>query len=249
MSEDIGGYGPLAIILLPILIFGTRLLSGRAVNIYVGRKRKCFVIHEALLSESCEYFKQQMGNLEEDADTKREYYLPDDDAAVFELFHTWLYSRTLKPIAKRCKERGTVFEDDHVGSTNPYFDLYFMTEARGLSTLQNLTMDRLRQYYAQENRIAGFERCDQVYQKTKPGSSLRALMVQQFLSIYFGKNKTTESVEEALRARLRMKHGEAFMVDMFETMRRKAGKNSWASQTGEGGCIFHHHELGQQCKG
>ncbi len=52
------------------------------------------------------------------------------------------------------------FEDDHINSTNLYLNLYYMTKARGLHNLQNLTINRLRQYYAMKNKIFDFERCD-----------------------------------------------------------------------------------------
>ncbi len=189
-----------------------------------------------------------MNGIEEGEDANKELYLQDDDAEVFQLFHTWLYFQKLKPIVKRCKEKGGTFEDDHVGSTDLYFNLYFMAEARELHSLQNLTMDRLRQYYASENRICGSERCDQVYQKTKPGSPLRSLMVQQFLSIYTERKHTSEIAAKALCARLQMKKGKTFMVDMFEIMRRRFGKRVWPSPTDGEGCHFHHHDLGQKCE-
>jgi len=229
-------------------MYGASLLSGPAVNIFVGSKRKCFVVHATLLCQSCAYFKRRMSGIEEDENANKEFYLPDDDAEVFQIFHAWLYSQKLKPIVKRCRETGGSFEDDHVGSTDLYFNLYFMAEARGLHSLQNLTMDRLRQYYAKENRISGSERCDQVYQKTKPGSPLRSLMVQQFLSIYIEKKQTSKLAAKALCSRLQMKHGKDFMVEMFEILRRRVGRRAWPSPHDGDGCVFHYHELGQKCE-
>lgn len=188
-----------------------------------------------------------MNGIEDGEDANKELYLQDDDAEVFQLFHTWLYSQKLRPIVKRCKEKGGTFEDDHVGSTEIYFNLYYMTEARGLHNLQNLTMDRLRQYYAAENRISGSERCDQVYQKTKPGSPLRSLMVHQFLSIYTEKKQMSEIAAKALCARLQMEKGKTFMADMFQAMRRRFGKRVWPSPNDGDGCDFHYHDLGQKC--
>ena len=225
-----------------------RLLSGEAVNIFVGAKRKCFVVHKALISASCIYFKRAISRSEENGVSSDGYYLPDDDAEVFHLFHTWLYSHKLRPITKICREREGEFEDDHVASTNMYFELYFMTEARGLRDLQNLTIDRIREYYALEDIIAGSKRCEQVYQKTKPGSPIRNLMVQQFLSIWLSKRQCGVEAESALRARLRMKHGVNFMVDLFEAMRQKLGKRSWGYPNEGNNCVFHFHEPGRKCE-
>lgn len=249
VGEDMSGYDIVITDLVPILISGARLLSGPGVNIFVGPKRKCFVVHATLLCQSCACFKRRLRGIEQNEDTNKEFYLPDDDTEVFQLFHTWLYSQKLKPIVKRCKEKGGTFEDDHIGSTELYFNLYYMAEARNLHSLQNLTMDRLRQYYATENRIPGSERCEQVYQRTKPGSPLRSLMVQQFLSIYTEKKQTSETAAKALCARLQMKKGETFMVDMFEAVRRRVSKRAWPFPNDENGCVFHYHEIGQVCGG
>jgi len=249
VGEDMSGYDIVITDLVPILISGARLLSGPGVNIFVGPKRKCFVVHATLLCQSCACFKRRLRGIEQNEDANKELYLPDDDAEVFQLFHTWLYSQKLKPIVKRCKENGSTFEDDHIGSTELYFNLYYMAEARNLHSLQNLTMDRLRQYYATENRISGSERCEQVYQRTKPGSPLRSLMVQQFLSIYTEKKQTSETAAKTLCARLQMKKGETFMVDVFEAVRRRFSKRAWPFPNDENGCVFHYHEIGQVCGG
>ena len=225
-----------------------RLLSGEAVNIFVGAKRKCFVVHKALISASCTYFKRAIGRSEENGVSSDGYYLPDDDAEVFHLFHTWLYSQKLRPISKVCREREGGFENDHVASANVYFELYFMTEARGLRDLQNLTIDRIREYYAEEDIIAGSKRCDQVYQKTKPGSPIRNLVVQQFLSVWVSRNQSGVEAETELRARFGMKHWVPFMVDLFEAIRQRLGKISWGSPNEGNNCVFHFHETGQECE-
>lgn len=231
-----------------ILTTVARLLSGAVVNVHVGNKRKCFVVHATLLQESCPYFKSQICSSKQDQNATEELYLPSDDAEVFQLFHTWLYTQKLKPISKRCKEKGGNFEDDHFASTDLYFHLYYMTEARGLSKLQNLTMDRLRQYYATEDRVAGWERCDQVYQRTSPESPMRDFMVRQFLHVYMDKKQSSEAAKKMLQSRLQMKQGRAFMVDMLGKMRHQAGRKAWSSPNDGGGCLFHVHEAGVVCQ-
>jgi len=69
------------------------------------------------------------------------------------------------------------FEDNYIDNTNLYLNLYYMIEAKELHNLQNLTINRLRQYYATKNKIFGFERCDQVYHKIKSRSSIKSIMI------------------------------------------------------------------------
>jgi len=78
---------------------------------------------------------------------------------------------------KKMQKARSTFEDDYIDSTNLYLNLYYMTKARELHSLQNLTINRLRQYYATKNKIFGFERCDQMYHKIKSKSSIRSIMI------------------------------------------------------------------------
>lgn len=55
-------------------------------------------------------------------------------------------------------------------------------------------------------------------------------------------------MEQALQVRMRMPHGEAFMIDVFEAIRAQAGTKRWASPNEEVGCHFHFHEHGQSCE-
>ncbi len=70
-----------------------------------------------------------------------------------------------------------IFENDYISSTNLYLNLYYIIEARELHNLQNLTINRLRQYYAMKNKIFDFERCDQVYHKIKSRSSIKSIII------------------------------------------------------------------------
>ena len=136
---------------------------------------------------------------------------------------------------------------DHKASVDPYFELYFMTEERGLRSLQNLAMDCIREYTATEGLSTTTERCDRVFERTKPGSPLRMLLVHQFLFSWSSMKKSSQLAQSALRARLRMKNGEAFMMELFEAVRRKCGKSGWKCPNDKTGCYFHLHEEGEDC--
>lgn len=123
-----------------------------------------------------------MDSQQHDGDITDGYCLPDDIPEVFQLLHTWLYTSKLKPVAYVYKDVGNSFVKDHVASTDPYFDLYYMAEARQLRDLQNLATDRIREYYAKEETNSGWQRCSRVYQGTSPGSPIRALVLALVLS-------------------------------------------------------------------
>ncbi len=79
--------------------------------------------------------------------------------------------------SEKMQRARSTFEDDYIDSTNLYLNLYYMAKARGLHNLQNLIINRLRQYYATKNKIFDFERCDQMYHKIKPRSSIKSIMI------------------------------------------------------------------------
>jgi len=79
--------------------------------------------------------------------------------------------------SKKMQRAKDTFEDNYIDSTNLYLNLYYMAKARELHNLQNLTINRLRQYYATKNKIFNFERCDQVYHKIKSRSPIKSIII------------------------------------------------------------------------
>jgi len=125
------------------------------------------------------------------------------------LLETQIYS-------KKMQKARDIFEDNYIDNTNLYLNLYYMAKARELHSLQNLTINWLRQYYATKNKIFGFKRCDQVYHKTKSRSPIKSIMIQQFLLIYTKKKQTNEITIKASCVRLQMMQNKKFINNMFE---------------------------------
>ncbi len=68
---------------------------------------------------------------------------------------------------KKIQKTKNIFEDNYINNTNLYLNLYYITKAKELHNLQNLTINQLRQYYATENKISSFDYCNQIYYKIK----------------------------------------------------------------------------------
>ena len=131
-----------------------RDLTGLIVDVFVGPKRKKYSIHENRLIKCCRFFEEELSNTGLE-DSRKTIYLADDDAEVFELFASWLYKGKVTPINAnmKYKEGSSGFVKDHVSTIDPYFELYFMAEGRGLVALKNHTMDLLQAYVAEQDFV------------------------------------------------------------------------------------------------
>jgi len=54
--------------------------------------------------------------------------------------------------SKKMQRARSTFENNYIDSMNLYLNLYYIVEAKGLHNLQNLTINRLRQYYATKTK-------------------------------------------------------------------------------------------------
>ena len=210
---------------------------------YVGPERKHFSIHLGLLrTATCAFLVDKIG----DEDSK-EVCLAEEDAEVFEMFVSWLYTRKVKPITTKFIETDTNFRKDYPASVAAHVNLYLMAESKDLKSLKNSTMDRLREYSAAENMIIGSELCDLIYQQSKPDSLIRKYVVEQFLSHWVDKRRSPESAARLLRGAFKVKYGELFVIDICEGMRSKLKQKGWPTPNGKG-CVFHDHEDGEGCE-
>ena len=131
-----------------------RDLSGNVVHIFVGHKEKRYSVHESRLSACCQFFFQKLRDANQEGPGKP-LYLPDDNPDAFEIFANWLYKGYVKPVnaTTKFKESDSGFIVDHYATVDPYFELYFMAEERGLVELKNHTIDVLRAYISEQNFV------------------------------------------------------------------------------------------------
>ncbi|KAE9381260.1 hypothetical protein N431DRAFT_322954, partial [Stipitochalara longipes BDJ] len=105
-------------------------LGDELVTIYVGDKRKKFVVHKKLLCGSADYFKGAFTRGFEEA-RKGEMYMSDDSPEAFSLYVDWLYRSSI-PI---------VNTEAHLRSL---YELYLLADKLCLIELKDKTMDTIQ---------------------------------------------------------------------------------------------------------
>ena len=137
------------------------LLSEDTVTVYVGRKRKKFHIHKALLCYHSSFFSKALDGLFKEHED-RAVYLPDDNVEGFVLFVNWMYN--VPP---------------QIASTPAammaLLALYIMAEKFCIEELKNVSMDGVRASY-RENFEFYTQEIEYIYDNTPESSPLRRFM-------------------------------------------------------------------------
>lgn len=108
------------------------------VTVYVGPKRKAFIIHKNLLCSSARFFEAALnGSFVEGQEGS--IHLPEDEAGAFSLYVDWVY-------------RGTVRKGNTEMHLHDLYDLYIFAEKLCLVNLTNQTMDAI-QDMASEHKL------------------------------------------------------------------------------------------------
>jgi len=126
-----------------ILLTRNRQLGEQLVSLYVGEKRKRFVVHQQLLIKTADFFGKELADqapksAEQQkarggkavADEHDAIYLKSDDANVISLFVHWLYRKQI------------AFINTQAHLDNLY-GLYFFAEKISRAELANKTLDTI----------------------------------------------------------------------------------------------------------
>jgi BTB/POZ domain len=99
------------------------------VTLYVGPKRKEFIVHRNFICHSAKFFKKAFtGNFKE---ANGEMHMPDDDPGAVSLYIDWLYRSSI-PI---------VTTEIHL---HKLYELYFFADKLCLMELKDKTMDTIQ---------------------------------------------------------------------------------------------------------
>jgi hypothetical protein len=114
----------------------SRAMGDEMASIYVGPKRKKFLVHKKLICEASDFFSKAFtgGFQESQGDSM---HLPDDDPNAFALFIDWIYRSkipTMKP-----EDQATAYR---VAIT--LYNLYIFAGKLCLDDLANATMDEIQ---------------------------------------------------------------------------------------------------------
>jgi hypothetical protein len=149
------------------------------VTIYVGPKRKEFIVHKKLLCGSADYFK---GAFTRDFEEARngEMYMPEDSSGAFSLFVDWLY-------------RSSIPMSNTEAHLNNLYELYFLANKLCLISLKDKTMDAIQDMaskYDLKDELIKPELVKKVM-KTTPTKheGLRKFCVHQMVYVYLERYK------------------------------------------------------------
>ena len=213
---------------------GCSLLTGNTVNLYLGPKRKHYLLHRDLLSSCSDFFKQTF-----EKEPNVPLYLTEYDPIAFELFVDWLYRGSLKKISVDLATSAGVSNRSYL------LDLYYVAEAWGLFELKNLVTDRMRTWKWGSDCF-GPAMLHKLYNSTTDKSPLRRFMVDHFLfaSAVWNGEKRIRSVEEHL------KYGNnRFVMDCFEATYAAYAKTKYRDPEKRPACAYHIHKDGRSCDG
>ena len=206
-----------------------------------------FRIHKDLLASACDFFRQQVQEIEPHFpvgqctfplyDLEFEEYEP----IAFELFVDWLYRKSLPALDGSSETRATE-------QVRHYITLYLMAESWAIASLKNLIIDTIK---ARQTCHYGWFPVDlikRIYAATTKGSCLRRYIVDSFLC------KTPRSVwSGAERAKALMDHADAgnvaFLLECYEGLFGMAYKSKMRNRDPgrRDKCFYHEHERGMSC--
>lgn len=216
-------------------------LTGDTIDVYIGPKRKHYVVHKALLTRY-EWFSKRILS-------RGPLYLLAEDPKVFELLIGWLYRKTLNAISTT---------DDSVAEEEAtlYVGLYLRAYEWDIHELQNALMDRLR---ARITCVYGYfsrKLIKTIYENTKSPSPLRSYVVDSFIykGIRWDEDAGIEDLihegfmtrKTALKSQLDAGNY-LFVLDCYEALFQLCAKSKIRDPDRRTGCAYHTHREGERC--
>ncbi|KAI9815669.1 MAG: hypothetical protein M1827_002065 [Pycnora praestabilis] len=175
------------------------LLSNTMVDIYVGQDNTRWHLHEKLLCYHSQYFAKIFYNGDSKHSQTKQFGLPDEDDASWQLFVGWLYSRAVR------------IPDDEK-DIGPLLDLALMADKWSIEKLATDVMDAVRTFYHTHETYPGLRRVQYVYGNTEPSSPMRQMMVDSVARYLAISPEIPEYWDKALR------HNAELAVDVIRAI-------------------------------
>lgn len=173
----------------------------------VGKKRKEYQVHVALLCDGSKFFKEYFEKPHAD---KLNVYEPLVDVPAFEVFLNWLYSGRLN----------VPFAPDNQ-SIRPYLNLYFLSVKFQNETLSNSILDGIRLFYRDADSLP-LDDVVFVYSHTKAGDPLRMFMVTGWTFDVLQDEENGIAVIYSDRVGMVLANGGALAIDLYREMMDRA---------------------------
>jgi hypothetical protein len=223
-------------------------LGTDTVTIYVGPKRKKFLVHKKLICDRSEYFSKAFkGGFQETE--KGVMYLPEDDIEAFDSFVNFIYRNTLP---KFVKDEDPPTEDaiDEYGCEK-LAPLFYLAEKYCMNELANKVMDAIQDHGLKYEVMPGEADMRTFYENTRHKSKLR--LYGTLCVLYETLLQDGDYTEEYVRLAntfpdfaadyfmLHRKHRELLSIGNVADPRIRN------DEEGFGKCYFHTHGKGEKC--
>lgn len=215
-------------------------LGTEIVTIYVGAKRKEFLVHKKLLCKKVEYFNKMFnGGFREAREAIA--YMSEDDPAAFSLLVRWVYRDTIPDISREEKHGENKCEYDDI------LDLYLLAHKLNLEKVADVCMDLLIDDDRSYSDWPGDEHIQKVYDNTAADSALRryCLRVLQWYLVDL-RGLSDSNRKHVLKIKALLLYHEDILIDFLTLMK---GTNSVCirNPTKDPRCDYHVHGKHEEC--
>ncbi|KAH7355154.1 hypothetical protein BKA65DRAFT_394519, partial [Rhexocercosporidium sp. MPI-PUGE-AT-0058] len=225
-----------------------RELGSEIIALYVGVKRKEFLVHGNLLRLKSLFFKQFVFPTNDTG--VAEYYRPDSDPEAVGLMINWLYRQGLDLIPGTLPSATTKGTDEHTTftkATSRAIQVYILAEKLDMDELTDLIMASLGSAYARYKTYPSATDIATVYNCSAHGSRLRKYMARAYQVLagledgdIEGAGWTAEEVDEVVT------EVPALFKD-FRALNRKSKGVESKELSEELVCSYHVHGVGEKC--
>ena len=222
-------------------------MKGDLITVYVGTEDKSFEIHRALLASACDFFRQEVQEIEPHVPVGQincpllELDFEEYEPIAFELFVNWLYRKTLPALDGSSETRAKE-------QVRHYTTLYLMAESWSLAPLKNLIIDTIKARQTCDYGWFPTDLIKRIYAATPKGSPLRRYIVDSLFSKRF-----TSVWGEVERTKALMEQADAgnveFLLECCEGLFGMAYKSRmrYRDPLWRDRCFYHEHEVGVSC--
>lgn len=218
-----------------------RLLSGPTVDIYVGRDKKHWSLHQNLLCHHSSYFETEFQGHEvpkkKHVMKENKLELLDDDPRGFELLVKWLYQGHLEDVSQ-------MSDEDKYDYAVACHKLYQLCDKFDMIALKNLAMDVYRQNLNAAQLVPDADEINEIYRASPPGSPFRRLMTK--IAARQIMDPAVDKDAESYRACF--SDNPNFAVEMVNAIRYMSGGMLFDDPTADDPCPWHDHRDGSSCK-
>ena len=211
-----------------------RLLSGRLVDVYVGKDRRHWALHHNLLCHHSEVIQTELQGRDGKAVDRLD--LADHDPAGFELLVKWMYQGRLDDVSDLPDANQKY---DYAVSCHK---LYLLCDRFDMSQLKNVAMDQYRKGLNEAELVPDADEIDDIYRRSSKGSPFRLLMTR----IAARQIMDPDSDRDVDTYRQCFENNPDFAIDLVKAMRDGTGGMLFDDPTDRGDpaneCEYHDHD-------